>query len=195
MRGEHWSARWRSAVPTGSSPHARGALLDDMAREVYGRIIPACAGSTCSLGQGLGGGKDHPRMRGEHMAAKLEKQLAKGSSPHARGARLHGLKVCKDDGIIPACAGSTPSWCPPPRSSRDHPRMRGEHCRRSSARPRTTGSSPHARGAPGCARYGVGELGIIPACAGSTPTPSTSGSATWDHPRMRGEHYNGVLLA
>ena len=50
------------------------------------------------------------------------------------------------------------------------------------------GSSPRARGAPGC-RPGVCELaGIIPACAGST---GHRGHLTWrsgDHPRVRGEH-------
>ena len=32
------------------------------------------------------------------------------------------------------------------------------------------------------------EVGIIPACAGSTPQMTHSISITWDHPRMCGEH-------
>ena len=51
---------------------------------------------------------------------------------------------------------------------RDHPRMRGEHMGdRASERP-CVGSSPHARGAQLPMEAGQWELGIIPACAGST---------------------------
>ena len=156
-----------------------------------GRIIPACAGSTRMPSNfdgsrtgssphargarkepsfGIGLLRDHPRMRGEH-----------------RVRRAHGLT---QDGIIPACAGSTS-----PLSMNE--------CS-------LVGSSPHARGAHlrlGCLR---GNPGIIPACAGSTSrrspwlawTPGSSPHARGahrrrgtnrpfrrDHPRMRGEHH------
>ena len=35
----------------------------------HARIIPAYAGSTASLGSGLGLSPDHPRIRGEHVFA------------------------------------------------------------------------------------------------------------------------------
>ena len=107
MRGEHVVSVVITAAVTGSSPHARGALLLHISWQSDFGIIPACAGST--------GGKvtdymllgDHPRMRGEHRVVL--------DSPN--------LPV----GIIPACAGST-GWTPCPRGRRwDHPRMRGEH--------------------------------------------------------------------
>ena len=50
----------------------------------------------------------------------------------------------------------------------DHPRIRGEHAAEASDEDR------------------IG--GIIPAYAGSTPTPTWSKSRFWDHPRIRGEH-------
>ena len=49
-------------------------------------------------------------------------------------------------------------------------------------------SSPHARGTLLYAVYAVVLAGIIPACAGNTPTGSKPSPWTWDHPRMRGEH-------
>ena len=144
-----------------------------------------------------------------------------GSSPHARGAQGDVIVVHVPPGIIPACAGST-GCCLCPECSkagssphargalvpttwhvgsiRDHPRMRGEHRLRRIVRER--------------------DLGIIPACAGSTqpdcmPSLLLEGSSPHargapdrgrsrragreDHPRMRGEHYQpidaGALLA
>ena len=51
-----------------------------------------------------------------------------------------------------------------------------------------TGSSPHTRGAPVAAERARLDSGIIPAYAGSTPTPCTSWASIRDHPRIRGEH-------
>ena len=188
MRGEHRRPRMFSASAAGSSPHARGAPgRHGRHRDVRG-IIPACAGST------LGGTlrhlrrRDHPRMRGEHCPRRCTRTGMPGSSPHARGA----LTVEVVDGsrfrIIPACAGST-AWCEGIQAQRrDHPRMRGEHRPRSPRCPKTAGSSPHARGAQFRGEQPNSELGIIPACAGSTDRCRRSRWCPWDHPRMRGEH-------
>ena len=35
--------------------------------------------------------------------------------------------------------------------------------------------------------------GIIPACAGSTTASRSRSGASWDHPRMRGEHLERIL--
>ena len=53
------------------------------------------------------------------------------------------------------------------------------------------GSSPHTRGALDDFVGLVGELGIIPAYAGSTGTQAWRGSLFRDHPRIRGEHDSG----
>ena len=93
-----------------------------------------------------------------------------------------------DDGISPACAGST--RCSLTRCSArwDHPRMRGEHQNGDVYNITDVGSSPHARGAPRpCDRRGRRD-GIIPACAGSTSTGCPARCRGRDHPRMRGEH-------
>ena len=38
------------------------------------------------------------------------------------------------------------------------------------------------------------DMRIIPACAGNTQGPTTTVSATRDHPRMRGEHWTQVRV-
>ena len=69
MRGEHVLQLSVDAEQGGSSPHARGALVDaDLALADRG-IIPACAGSTLSLSLMVLVAWDHPRMRGEHMGS------------------------------------------------------------------------------------------------------------------------------
>ena len=50
--------------------------------------------------------------------------------------------------IIPAYAGSTGRiWCAA-ATTRDHPRIRGEHLKFMPVRAIASGSSPHTRGAP-----------------------------------------------
>ena len=114
-------------------------------------------------------------MRGEHAFWNLGWEPVAGSSPHARGA-------------LPATSSR---W----RATRDHPRMRGEHaggeqvhavvlgiipaCAGSTVMSTdpdliSTGSSPHARGAP-------------------PRRPGTCQSGG-DHPRMRGEHLETIAL-
>ena len=172
----------------GSSPHARGALVADAEDDTQARIIPACAGSTLTQRRTDAITEDHPRMRGEHRQQMSVETQASGSSPHARGAPHRPRARCGQVGIIPACAGSTlsPDRCG--RCARDHPRMRGEHAGSSRRDITGSGSSPHARGAHSGAGSGSVEIGIIPACAGSTAVFDHRAILGWDHPRMRGEH-------
>ena len=111
---------------------------------------------------------DHPRMCGEHRV------LPGGHH--------------EPDGIIPACAGSTlpTTWRPLP--TRDHPRMCGEHSAVPFGAIVRRGSSPHVRGARVDVHVSRTHVGIIPACAGSTPRRCPRPPAGWDHPRMCGEH-------
>ena len=127
-------------------------------------------------------------MCGEHPNTASSRYMSRGSSPHVRGAPVIDAEIVDEFGIIPACAGSTPS----PRLNfyplGDHPRMCGEHgeifhCQRVDG-----GSSPHVRGAPVCSTCTPRNTGIIPACAGSTRNPPTRPPLRWDHPRMCGEH-------
>ena len=177
-----------------NTPHERGGLgkptvlLDSLG------IIPACAGNTPVRPGRSRTGRDHLRMRGEHMADAYKGLHIRGSSPYTRGALRKASFPSFLCGIIPACAGST--WCrrPPSPLRRDHPRMRGEHEAPLLRAAAGLGSSPHARRARFESLAAHSRSGIIPACAGSTPC---SWSAPWwwrDHPRMRGEHRKQDVL-
>ena len=131
--------------------------------------------------------RDHPRMRGEQLRKMFRKAMSRGSPPHARGAARNCEKVCPGHRITPACAGSSrPSqwnffrgW--------DHPRMRGEQLGCILFSQGFQGSPPHARGAV-WKKPMKGDLRrITPACAGSSGEQPVRDSASWDHPRMRGE--------
>ena len=91
-------------------------------------------------------------------------------------------------GIIPACAGSTGFPLTRALLVRDHPRVRGEHNYPERWKLVEKGSSPRARGALlGTYEQLLGE-GIIPACAGSTEGDGGRDPDIKDHPRVRGEH-------
>ena len=188
MRGEHFCRSLSLMPPAGSSPHARGAPHDS--RHLVGRdgIIPACAGSTAAELIGEPWNWDHPRMRGEHPPSSESTSAMWGSSPHARGAPSYTPADGIEQGIIPACAGSTPLTTRLLLARGDHPRMRGEHAPDNASATRSRGSSPHARGAPLRPFRPPGGVGIIPACAGSTRRSNSLSYSSGDHPRMRGEH-------
>ena len=111
----------------GSSPHTRGALLEDFRAVAREGIIPAYAGSTLNAVQLRPRVRDHPRIRGEHSGGGYARQPIEGSSPHTRGAPRSALASPMPRGIIPAYAGSTTAETVATRLHRDHPRIRGEH--------------------------------------------------------------------
>ena len=107
-------------------------------------------------------------MCGEHLSPEDWQLVGTGSSPHVRGALNESANNFSMNGIIPACAGSTPYKITVTDTARDHPRMCGEHFTpRRESWPKK-GSSPHVRGA--LREYDRRRIlnGIIPACAGST---------------------------
>ena len=127
-------------------------------------------------------------MCGEHARQAERTVRRSGSSPHVQGAPLACEFFDCQHGIIPACAGSTASYCSISGLSRDHPRMCGEHYSHFVEHLQASGSSPHVRGALSRTRNGHQTLGIIPACAGSTVAEWVNQRQGRDHPRMCGEH-------
>ena len=168
VRGEHFGSRLSGLGAKGSSPRARGAPSLSSPLKCPAGIIPACAGSTNLIRSPELGFGDHPRVRGEHADGLVKAARAVGSSPRARGAHVLPQPDAQRGGIIPACAGSTPRSTPGPGRPRDHPRVRGEHAVRPPRWVRWWGSSPRARGAQRAGHVRGDDLGIIPACAGST---------------------------
>ena len=188
VRGEHGRGRVLHVRAPGSSPRARGAPSHARAGARARGIIPACAGSTRRRPELGGWSWDHPRVRGEHAGSVRTIDMPPGSSPRARGAPTRRLRGASVAGIIPACAGSTPTRRGACGGGWDHPRVRGEHDATRSAWPASSGSSPRARGAPVLVEADLGGSGIIPACAGSTVCARVGGRSGRDHPRVRGEH-------
>ena len=116
-----------------------------------------------------------------------------GSSPHTRGA-LNEVRVGdRGGGIIPAYAGSTDRAHSRLWTGADHPRIRGEHAPLVAAALAPVGSSPHTRGAQKPSSARPANWRIIPAYAGSTPSPSSKPHGRADHPRIRGEHEPSVF--
>ena len=111
-----------------------------------------------------------------------------GSSPRMRGARLPLYKCRPCQGIIPADAGSTALTDSGLIADEDHPRGCGEHQQTGAKHFSEAGSSPRMRGALLCVLAHPGDLGIIPADAGSTAPPCPRSPGARDHPRGCGEH-------
>ena len=170
MRGEHMVTACAAVCPLGIIPACAGSTVGPLRTRVtiqgsspHARGAPRVGVIKSYIF------RDHPRMRGEHHQGR--------GRANVRG------------GIIPACAGSTPSDLAPSvrvagssphargaldtktrpyRVIEDHPRMRGEHSY--------------------VFRVGALPSGIIPACAGSTYLHPLQRLCSQDHPRMRGEH-------
>ena len=193
MCGEHMLMDALFPQTPGSSPHVRGAQSWHTTHYAKSGIIPACAGSTYDRLTILGMNRDHPRMCGEHTLIFQALLKLRGSSPHVRGALIKQSSPHLEQGIIPACAGSTANGSTSMSTRWDHPRMCGEHAYPSASSFLHRGSSPHVRGA----RVGRIERhrvpGIIPACAGSTNIATVVVVLYGDHPRMCGEHMITVL--
>ena len=151
---------------TGSSPLARGLLVNGVVVHDPCRIIPARAGFTLILSFVSVCVTDHPRSRGVYGVSTSDILHGGGSSPLARGLR----------GRTSACRA---------RCS-DHPRSRGVYASGQCRIQNRLGSSPLARGLP------VRQLSlplpdrIIPARAGFTLPRRCGPRWPRDHPRSRG---------
>ena len=130
---------------------------------------------------------DHPRVCGEQLHLIVGAMPGAGSSPRVRGAggRTHGVMGWQ--GIIPACAGSSQAWRGGHGRSRDHPRVCGEQLLSGITRAWGGGSSPRVRGAGLPFDALAPQVGIIPACAGSSPRRDVPPISIKDHPRVCGE--------
>ena len=188
MCGEHCCSSSVGGGVAGSSPHVRGALRVHRIVIAHLGIIPACAGSTKGDVEIFNAVRDHPRMCGEHPVSTPLGVTAAGSSPHVRGALGITNFPTFMAGIIPACAGSTGRCVVSDLPTRDHPRMCGEHTALIVKACRIEGSSPHVRGARRPCILQCLDVGIIPACAGSTALHCPAPPLVRDHPRMCGEH-------
>ena len=167
--GEHLDGGFAPRRCGGSSPRVRGTRSAPRMPLRCTGIIPACAGNTRKARPKPHAGRDHPRVCGEHSGEGGEPEPKSGSSPRVRGTLRDGLGSCLHAGIIPACAGNTAYVLSAFSSSRDHPRVCGEHELPELRQAAIRGSSPRVRGTPPAQPIRLLLAGIIPACAGNTP--------------------------
>ena len=166
--GEHYKHRGSITPNPGSSPRMRGtrAVCDGESCRI--RIIPAYAGNTGLVHVRHSGNGDHPRVCGEHCGVCGAYFSCLGSSPRMRGTPGVDGQWRVAPGIIPAYAGNTCRTRSADSTSRDHPRVCGEHMLEIEAVGEIRGSSPRMRGTRVVAdNYGLA-VGIIPAYAGNT---------------------------
>ena len=109
-----------------------------------------------------------------------------GSSPRMRGKRGAGRWAPSSDQIIPAHAGQTRAHGAQRRAFPDHPRACGANTNRVYRLADLFGSSPRMRGKRCGASRMIASARIIPAHAGQTQPPRSSGGRATDHPRACG---------
>ena len=130
----------------GSSPRGRGKQSTGRAPSNRRGLIPARAGKTATNCQTPTRGQAHPRAGGENFARYSRRYSPLGSSPRGRGKHRDAHPRRRQDGLIPARAGKTPTWSTPTVACWAHPRAGGENRTVLIRNWRCRGSSPRGRG-------------------------------------------------
>ena len=168
MCGENRGPLVASAPKWGSSPRVRGKPEFRGQIMHTGRLIPACAGKTCSPSVRRWMGRAHPRVCGENCARPVVAETPAGSSPRVRGKRpAHSL-------------------CTITRLA--HPRVCGENMMDNDSIGRKSGSSPRVRGKRLSSASDRSQSRLIPACAGKTSLRGRNSNGRRAHPRVCGEN-------
>ena len=145
-RGENILPKMRLGSCSGSSPLTRGKPGANQATACHSGLIPAHAGKTAQDVIRLSRHTAHPRSRGENLPVLHPSMTVDGSSPLTRGKRT-GPEACHHQArLIPAHAGKTRLSPPRSRTTRAHPRSRGENAALTCRSFATRGSSPLTRG-------------------------------------------------
>ena len=144
--GEHSLIRMLSMILMGSPPRMRGTPQNADEQGEAGGITPAYAGNTAGALSSSSMRRDHPRVCGEHGAAKLRSRLTWGSPPRMRGTQDPSCIPSSLNGITPAYAGNTILRIARKRFTKDHPRVCGEHGVSSTTPNNVLGSPPRMRG-------------------------------------------------
>ena len=125
--GNHSKALKAATPRWGSPPRVREPLKATEYGTLYERITPACAGTTFILALLAYSSQDHPRVCGNHLQKSDARRLLLGSPPRVREPPYQRFDIFGRLGITPACAGTTRHYCGAALSSRDHPRVCGNH--------------------------------------------------------------------
>ena len=166
--GEHAMKGIGDCELFGSSPRGRGTRQVLRLDPVELRFIPAWAGNT--------------------RLSRLSQSWCSGSSPRGRGTPYRHGALAQRGRFIPAWAGNTCETGATPQTLPVHPRVGGEHNRRSLVWRQFGGSSPRGRGTPTSQSLNAAPARFIPAWAGNTPRRSLRCKRHTVHPRVGGEH-------
>ncbi len=130
----------------GPPPRARGPRVQGSPVSRGAGTTPACAGTTCAASPRRTRCRDHPRVRGDHLALSRKELALMGPPPRARGPLRDDAAHDPPRGTTPACAGTT--WPATQATARigDHPRVRGDHSSPICHEPSGAGPPPRARG-------------------------------------------------
>ncbi len=175
-------------VRLGLPPRARGTPHPWCDRARAGRNTPACAGNTNRYSGPSRLGREHPRLRGEHvidreyvflddgtpppargtLPAVTWESPPGGTPPPARGTRYPLRRCIRSSRNTPACAGNTGTGGLGCSTSPEHPRLRGEHLVEAARYISTRGTPPPARGTQRPVPHRTETRRNTPACAGNT---------------------------
>ena len=152
------------------------------------RITPACAGTTFLCKDCIQFMEDHPRVCGNHLLISSQACGTPGSPPRVREPQNEAYAVQQAIRITPACAGTTYRHRSMLQMRRDHPRVCGNHSILFQIRFHSEGSPPRVREPLSGYVPMLSEIGITPACAGTTIVRAARARKPRDHPRVCGNH-------
>ena len=192
---EHPRARGENPPPLGAirhqpgtSPRTRGKQKSVIHSNADLRNIPAHAGKTPTFDYPHGRTSEHPRARGENIERPLQPLGSLGTSPRTRGKRDNRfLRRCTGRNI-PAHAGKTVTYFSGRRTTKEHPRARGENLLRILISQPDAGTSPRTRGKQHKHQISSKLHRNIPAHAGKTWGWRCRFPWCAEHPRARGEN-------
>ena len=199
----------------GSPPRARGRPGRPHERRGEQRFTPAGAGTAKAGGTRACGPPVHPRGRGDGPPSGPLCSTSCGSPPRARGRPLALGVVGLAERFTPAGAGTAArrrasgsgAAVHPrgrgdgardrraPRPSPVHPRGRGDGATTATARSRSSGSPPRARGRPGARGRGRCKSRFTPAGAGTAGAGAPRRRRGAVHPRGRGDGCSAPKIA
>ena len=151
-------------------------------------ITPACAGTTLRQAGRFLPEQDHPRVCGNHINPCSREPTESGSPPRVREPLREPAKWKHSSRITPACAGTTVGSTRSNSMMRDHPRVCGNHTLTTISGYMGAGSPPRVREPHFFAGDKLVQMGITPACAGTTRIRQIRMRQLWDHPRVCGNH-------
>ena len=189
MCGEHTPAAPSLGPASDSPPRVRGALCSGPFERGIERLTPACAGSTHPRHPSRLRQPTHPRVCGEHRSKSTRLRRERDSPPRVRGAHTPARYSGYHYRLTPACAGSTHRAGRRVQHTTTHPRVCGEHATSQSRIDTAHDSPPRVRGAQRTEQHALAMSRLTPACAGSTPHPTSSATRPTTHPRVCGEHH------